>query len=396
LYLSDILLLTATPFLWHGIQRSLRSRALGILLIFGGLWFANQIVTDLVHGTPPEDFARGWSKIGLFLINLAIIPALIAGSRKRVVLYALGCTAGFLIATQISPDPWFWADHWKFGYSQPFNFALAVIATLFWAHGHEKKAIAILVVCAGTNGFLGARGVAAAAFGAAVLLAVNTRSRATASFTHNLKILTALALALLVGTNAYVAMASNGWLGEAAQTKITAETSGDLGVIVGGRNLLLAGVERVTESPFLGMGSWATGGDYIASAASVLRDHGYNISQTTLQQADPHTLSHSHLIGAWVEAGLFGGFFWTLVLLRMARRLLSGGWRGEPLSPLILFVGCTLLWDILFSPFAQERRFITPYYICCVLAAGELRHRSRLKPNHLIHQQHAPANPVRA
>jgi hypothetical protein len=391
LFLSDILLLATLPFVWRQMQRALRSGTWRTLVLAGVLWLANQIATDVLRGTPFDNMARGWSKIGLFVLNLAIIPALIGSNRKRAVLYALGCAAGFLIATQVSPDPWFWADHWKFGYSQPFNFAMAIAATLTWARGHKVRSVALLFSCACVNGFMGARGTAAAAFGAAVLLALSVRSRRAPSLGQNLRVILAVAIALVVGSNLYVALARAGQLGEAIQAKVEAETSGDLGIIVGGRNLLLAGVERIVESPLIGMGSWATGGDYIASAASVLQAHGYTITRDTLQQADPHTLSHSHLIGAWVEAGVFGGLFWILVLSVTARRLLGGRWRDEPLSPLILFAGCMLIWDIMFSPFAQERRFINPYFMYCAIKVTEIQRRSVKRPTRItVRRQEFP------
>ena len=60
--------------------------------------------------------------------------------------------------------------------------------------------------------------------------------------------------------------------------------------------------------------------------------------------------SHSHLFGAWADAGIFAALSWFFVLwidLKMLARL----WRwGHPLAPLFVFVGIATLWDVLFSP----------------------------------------------
>ena len=393
LFLPDLLLLCCIPFLWGRIQAAFKAKAVAALTILGALWFANQVATDLYRGTPFDDLARGWSKIGLFVLNLSIVSALVDGRNTRMLLYGLGCAIGYLTATQLNPDPWFWADHWKFGYSQPFNLALATAGSFAWARAHRKLAVVLLCIPAGVNGILGARGAAAAVAVAAMLLVLDSRAGKGRSFASRLRTMAVVAVMTIAGANAYVAVAAAGWLGEELRAKVAAEGSGDLGVVVGGRNLLLAGVERITESPFIGMGSWATGSDYLASAASVLRDHGYTITSDTVRQADPHALSHSHVIGAWVEAGLFGGIFWAVTFIIITVRLLTGRWRQTPLSPLILYLGCMLLWEILFSPFAQERRFITPFYICCVLAATPAVRR-RVGPNDALHTRQAmPIDP---
>ena len=47
------------------------------LLVLGSLWLASQCVTDIVRHTAFADYARGWSNIGMTLVNFAVIWTLL-------------------------------------------------------------------------------------------------------------------------------------------------------------------------------------------------------------------------------------------------------------------------------------------------------------------------------
>ena len=74
------------------------------------------------------------------------------------------------------------------------------------------------------------------------------------------------------------------------------------------------------------------------------------------------------MFGAWVEAGVLGAAFWLWVLWLAGRALLNGRFGSTHLAPLVTFAGLMLLWDVLFSPFGAERRFITPFYIALLMS----------------------------
>jgi len=40
---------------------------------------------------------------------------------------------------------------------------------------------------------------------------------------------------------------------------------------------------------------------------------------------------------------------------------------AEPLAPLIAFLAVILIWDVLFSPYGAERRFLMPYYVIVMM-----------------------------
>jgi hypothetical protein len=80
-------------------------------------------------------------------------------------------------------------------------------------------------------------------------------------------------------------------------------------------------------------------------------------------RTDPDLIpSHSYLLGAWVESGLLGAAFWAWVLWLTMKAL----WRAsgaEPRFPFLVFIAFLLVWNILFSPYGAEARFLATYSI---------------------------------
>jgi hypothetical protein len=66
---------------------------------------------------------------------------------------------------------------------------------------------------------------------------------------------------------------------------------------------------------------------------------------------------------------VLGAVFWLVVLfqvLRGMRELIS---HPLPLRAFSLYCGFFLLWDLAFSPFQGERRFMTPVYLLLMILA---------------------------
>ncbi|MGI9421074.1 MAG: hypothetical protein ACR2RA_24885, partial [Geminicoccaceae bacterium] len=67
IYLAELCLIGLLPFLVVLRGRMLQSRALAFILLMGLVYFAAQVLTDVIRETPFADYARGWSRI-LFLM----------------------------------------------------------------------------------------------------------------------------------------------------------------------------------------------------------------------------------------------------------------------------------------------------------------------------------------
>jgi hypothetical protein len=76
--------------------------------------------------------------------------------------------------------------------------------------------------------------------------------------------------------------------------------------------------------------------------------------------------THSYLFGSWVEAGIFGGIFWSFIWGFAAYAFLHASGR-EPLLPLFAFASLMLMWDVLFSPLGTPTRFVAPFFVAATV-----------------------------
>jgi hypothetical protein len=177
------------------------------------------------------------------------------------------------------------------------------------------------------------------------------------------------ALAVLVVV-AYGHAARDGLLGAPAAQKYSQESSGKFGVLVGGRPETFASLSAIVDSPIVGHGSWAKDPKYTNELLSLLSRNGYQADAGLvygIQHSGYLIPSHSYFFGAWVEAGVFGAVFWLLVLAFVVNSLLALYTRRTPLSPLIAFLGCLLLWNVFFSPYGADQRILTMFSVAVLL-----------------------------
>ena len=128
---TDILLLMAFPLVVLRNLRLLRQRHVFMILLLGLGWLISQVITDLIRDTPPSDFLRVWSKIGLTLTHFTTIYLLTHRSRRRFLIFGFGFAAGQLLTLRINPGVFFAASPWKFGYCGPVTLVVfLLISTL--------------------------------------------------------------------------------------------------------------------------------------------------------------------------------------------------------------------------------------------------------------------------
>src|SRR6266568_6830490 len=94
IFASDLLLLAAFPPILLRSMHRLRQRQVQTVLLLGLAWFLGQVFTDVIRQSQPEDFLRGWSKIGLTITHFAVIWVLLRNSIRRFVLYGIGICIG--------------------------------------------------------------------------------------------------------------------------------------------------------------------------------------------------------------------------------------------------------------------------------------------------------------
>lgn len=389
LFGSEIALGVVLPFLLFSKGRYLQDRLLTTVIFLGLLWLGLQIFTDIFRETPLEDYARGWAKITIFLINFVAIYLLLRGWSKRLLLFGLGIAVGQILAYYISPHEFAKTYPWKFG----VGIAITNLSILLSQTSMVRRARLLPEIIVGliglVNVYFGFR-----SFGLICLLTAgymlllsrsdnslqrDERPRTRTSWSQ---FVTVFGTFIVVGVAAfwmYGHAASSGWLGEEAETKYRAQSAGDLGMLLGGRKEILASSQAIIDSPIIGHGSWAKDASYVDLATYFYGQLGYEPMGVTDSELIP---THSYIFGAWVEAGILGAIFWIWIVYQAMKFLLSADLRQSTYVGWVVFIILLLLWDVMFSPFGAGQRLSAAYSISAIfLALKQVREMLRQTRN---------------
>ena len=173
-----------------------------------------------------------------------------------------------------------------------------------------------------------------------------------------LRVVVLTGLALIAGKSAVVLIdlvTSAGLIGEEAQAKNEEEAKG--GVLLGGRPEILVSSRAVWDSPVLGHGSEAKDFKYVEMLNDLRAEAGMQANLADLEASSADMIpTHSHLMGAWVWAGILGAVFWAYILWLAGKGILEVSTLLPPSAPLYAYVIIGLFWNVLFSPFGQSAR----------------------------------------
>lgn len=369
LFLSEILLLCMLPFLLMARGRLLLAPLPRKLLLFGLAWLLSQILTDVIRATPFEDWSRGWAKIVFLLLNFSAIYLYFNGKEKRFVLFAVGGALGLVLAYFLNPNIYTEGNPWKFGYGSAITL-LAVLATQARIFERRNWLSSTIIVGVGAlNFYMGYRslGLICLLTGGFVSLKQSNRFGLNKMKRGEVAMLIFLGGVAIYGVMAlYDYGASEGWLGDDARAKYLMQSSGDMGILLGGRSEILSSAQAVIDSPIIGHGSWAKDPKYVEMMVDILRQQGYEIQGEAQSEL---IASHSFILGTWVEAGILGAIFWLWALVITARALIATHGANSAMAPLIAFVAFGLLWSIPFSPFGGEARLHVAYDLSLMMFA---------------------------
>jgi hypothetical protein len=362
---TDVILLAALPVAVIRHPERLRQKPVPTILTLGTLWLVSQILTDIVRVSAPEDYLRGWSKIILILVSFTVLWTVVCTTRRRFILYGIGTALGGILTLYVRPTEQMLDSPWKFGLANP----LTLLVIMCVALGAKRRYLAILlplIMLAVIHAFANTRSLAMLCILTAIYCVFSM------STAYNRDGLGGRRLALLGGVVGvaiwgfavlYSHYALQGVFGEYAQHKLEAQT-GEGGLLLGGRGEILASGQAILDSPVLGHGSWARDPIYAAILAENRAELGYKAFQSG--KRGDLIPAHSHIFGAWVEAGMAGALFWFFVVIYAIRSMMrvSG---LQSMLPLFAFAGFALVWDVLFSPISPERRLVTPYFLVAMI-----------------------------
>lgn len=371
---SDLLSLGLVAL--YFVSESRRKELFGlpkVLLLAYAFWLLGAILTDIYRDTPFDDLARGWSKIVFFGLCVSALCMVSLGRLSVLRACLLGICAAWLVKSAFFPNDYILEYPWKFGYSQAITPLVAILASMPFIQrrfGLLGGAVSLLSIAAVNLmfDFRSMFGIAAAAGLFCVLkyaLDVHPALRrrlSPASFAAIVLLGLGIAQGLI---SVYETAAGSGALGLDARDRYQTQSASDVGFLLSGRGEGLVSTQAIVDSPILGHGSWARDVTYVALLVDKLEELGLPIQGNVF--ANDLIPAHSHLLGSWVEAGIGGGLFWAIVLGLGIVGLYRTLKLDNAPTPFLAFFLIFMFWDVLFSPFGQEQRFLIASKIAITL-----------------------------
>lgn len=393
---GELLLVLLAPIMFaiHP-ERVLGGKRYNRILIFTVLWLLGQIVTDIYRQTPFTDWARGDASIlflGLDFIGLAV---LLRRNDRRKAIFIASLAIGSLLEAKLSPSSYFDAAPWKFGYAYGAIILGVLISCYFYKKHRYLITGFILLVLIAINLFFDFRSpVLDLMITMMLVLPVipehigNVRLLPKAGSVKRIWVLAGFAL-IGGGLAGYLvtSLSASGMLGADAQQKNALQSQSKYGILIGGRPEILVSSKAVLASPILGHGSWARDMKYVDMLMDIQTSYGVQIDADEKEDISQGVIpTHSHLMGAWVWAGILGAAYWAYVFGLTLKAIVRTNLHPTGLTPLYVYALAAFTWDILFSPLGTTGRIDAAFYIICAIDILDLelpriavrRHVSRL------------------
>jgi len=374
--IGEVLAAVCLPFLLGFRRRALLLPRVGVLLALLVLWLANQIVTDLYRGTETVDWLRGDANIVFFLVDLLALIVLVSTRVRSQVIFALSYGVGSLLAARFQPSD-FAAEHpWKFGYAEGVNLLVALSSCYFFKRKLNFFAILLLWGILLVNLLDNFRSPVLNILVALVLVFFPLPERIgrlkvlprKGSIAYVLVVLLLTGLAGAGAAGLVRLSTTRGLISEQAQSKNQAQARGSGGMFLGGRPEILVSTRAVYDAPILGHGSWAKDFKYTEMLTDIQSEWGIDTDLRDLEAQGKGTIpSHSHLMGAWVQAGVFGAVFWFYLFALTVKAILRTSVSRPVLAPFYVFEFANLFWDIWLSPFGSTQRLIGAFLTAIIL-----------------------------
>jgi hypothetical protein len=331
------------------------------------VWLFCQILSDVVNETDFLSAIKGeFVPVFIFLIYWGLSILFSGGIRYS---YFYGLFLGYLFFKYLSGHEYFLFNSWKFGGGVILGLVAFMLVDNY--KGYSKKRMILFL---GGVFFLvslinSSRALAGFfVFSAAVSVFVNEEkySRFIRMLLGNraksvkLVVISVLFLFLL-DRSLYMLFTYEPFLNilsESAAYKYKSQALSEYGVILGGRNELLVSVQAFFDKPILGHGSWAENIKYVHMRYDYLAMQDDWI--VNLEQVENHLNrylipTHSFLMGALVWGGIFAGLFWIRVL-GLCIQIFQVP--SMVTSPFYFFAVLNVFWNVLFSPFGADARWI--------------------------------------
>lgn len=322
-------------------SRGTREPLFAAFLLAGIVTLLGYAVSDLVQGSRPDQYLRGWGRVGLVVLDFICLAVIFGQDRRNLWWFSLGAGLGAVAFLQlVAGAP---LGLWKFGYADP---VLQVSAALgvFVPMQITSAWIGLLGVYSMFTDF---RSFAAICLAVAVFiwLRVGRRNRQAAGSGGMLKLVLAGG-AVLLALSVMLSMT-----GDSGSRRSESDA--------GRQAAFETGVKAVSRSPVIGYGSWPENREIV----QLYLNRAHELRGGKGAGSMPHGKRvafnpHSQILHAWFEGGLLGTAFLLMMAVQLVRQ---GPWlltRRPPdaLTPLLLYLAIVTAWNLFMSPFTAPHR----------------------------------------
>jgi O-antigen ligase len=184
---------------------------------------------------------------------------------------------------------------------------------------------------------------------------------------------------VLIAVKAMEFATENNLLPEELQKRMELQASNPYGILAAGRPDTVAALYGISKRPLIGYGSTNVDPEVYAyyldlAWSSYIWESSYSglLAAAWASEWTYGTPSHSHVFGAWVDAGILAALCWFAVIYLAVKIVMQMMLWRHPLTPLIVLVSIATVWDVLFSP-GPHRMDIAIRLIILIHAAELLR-----------------------
>lgn len=377
-YASELLLIPVALgiLIFRGDGGVISSRSFQMFLVVGVVTLSGYMITDLVIGTEPSQYLRGWGRVGLLISNVLCLMLVIGQGRRYLWWFVLGMGVGGVAYLAMSGLP---LGIWKLGYGERVSLIVLALSCVL----PRPMALLLLAAFGLLNIALDYRNFAATYLIIAGIFWVRSgKARSDISGFKSYFLLGAAATLSVVVLAVGLSMTEDEYGGRRADSN------------VGRWSGIIVSVRAIADSPIIGYGSWTVNEEY---ARMLQEEQAKRFDRTRARRAPSYGAkmfrSHSQILQPWVEAGILGAAFF----LFYAYRLVDGAKRYILSKPVDRFTAMNLYfvilgtWHLIASPFGGDQRIFIAVVVA-TLAAIEFDSR-RKKRREVIPVTHGPENP---
>lgn len=353
LYLAELLLLPLLiiTLVIKGGSTIPRLGMFWVFLIAGVASLVGYMISDLVVGTEPSQYLRGWGRVILLIVNCVALIALVSHGIRYLWCFVLGWGLVGIVYLLSTGVP---LNVWKLGYGEYAGMVVVSVCSIFPRAFASFGMLTFGVI----NLLLDYRNLGAVSvIVAAAMWAASSSEQGQVRLVYRYIKLAITASVPVIIVSAILA--------------VTLDEFGERRNIsnVGRTASIVVSLKAIADSPIIGYGSWTQNEEYARLLRKEYRER-LGAGNVNRMNYDSTFRAHSQILQSWIEGGVLGATFFIaygFFLIKAGYRLIF----SVPVNnyfPLLSYFILLGAWNLLASPFGGDQRLLVAVVAACIAA----------------------------